>query len=120
MYVAGLELVSARGVPEPDNKNTLSHAPQLRSLILLDLGALVDLADFFHLPPTTTVHVIDSHRPHNLANIFAIVQEGQRDQIVVWDDGDIDDDLQEERTAWEALQVTEPPGCFGFKPIHSK
>jgi cell division control protein 45 len=83
---------------------------QLRSLILLDLGALVDLADFFQLPTTTTVHVIDSHRPHNLANIFTLVEEGQRDQIIVWDDGDIDDDLQEERKAWEALQVNcRPP-----------
>jgi len=76
----------------------------LRSIILVNLGSLVDLSEFFTLPPEgCTLHVIDSHRPWNLNNVFASGTEAE--QIVVWDDGDVADDLGDEKLAYEALQV---------------
>lgn len=49
----------------------VSPTPQVRSLILVNLGALVDLHSYFsYLPPTCLIHVIDSHRPINLANLY--------------------------------------------------
>jgi cell division control protein 45 len=79
---------------------------QLRSVILLNLGSLVDLADFFNLSSNGeyTLHVIDSHRPCNLDNLFS--NQPEASNILVWDDGDVQDDMQEERTAYEALEVS--------------
>jgi cell division control protein 45 len=75
----------------------------LRSVLLLNLGALVDLVEYIPLPEAVSLHVIDSHRPWNLANVFSAGLDAQR--VIVWDDGDVAEVLQEERTAFEALQV---------------
>ena len=49
---------------------TLAYA-QIRSLVLLNLGGMVDLLYYFaYLPATCIIHVIDSHRPTNLANLY--------------------------------------------------
>lgn len=85
--------------PISDARSTL----QLRTVVLLNLGSLVDLADYFGLPEQATLHVIDSHRPYNLDNLFSAHPEAER--IVLWDDGDVEEDMKEERTAFEALQV---------------
>ena len=77
--------------------------PQLRTVVLLNLGSLVDLSQYFTLGEHTTLHVIDSHRPCNLDNLFSAQPEAER--IVVWDDGDVDEDMKEEKDAFEALQV---------------
>ena len=77
---------------------------QLRTVVLLNLGSLVDLAQYFNLSPLTTLHVIDSHRPCNLDNLFSAMPDA--DRVVVWDDGDVDEDMKEEKEAFEALQVS--------------
>lgn len=79
------------------------HRRQLRTVVLLNLGSLVDLAEYFSLHEHCTLHVIDSHRPCNLDNLFSAAPECER--IVVWDDGDVDEDMKDEREAFEALQV---------------
>lgn len=87
------------------NQEMVEDNTDLRSIVLLNLGSLVDLSEFFTLPPETCqLHVIDSHRPWNLNNVFATGPEA--DQIVVWDDGDVAEDLGDERIAYEALQVS--------------
>lgn len=73
-------------------------------MVLLNLGSLVDLSEYFPLPEHCKLHVIDSHRPCNLDNLFSALPEAQ--QILVWDDGDLEEDLLEERNAFEALQVS--------------
>lgn len=76
---------------------------QLRTIVLLNLGSLVDLSEYFALPEQATLHVIDSHRPYNLDNLFSAHPEAER--IILWDDGDAEEDMKEERSAYEALQV---------------
>jgi cell division control protein 45 len=89
----------------------------------LNLGALVDLAGYFsYLPPTTLIHVIDSHRPINLSNLYApssyaaAIFDGRRRgkgelpgaemSVVVWSDAEGDEEMRVgEREAFEALQV---------------
>ena len=85
------------------NTDLVKDNDVLRSVILLNLGALVDLSEYFELPPHVRLHVIDSHRPWNLANLFSSGVEAE--QVIVWDDGDVDSDLTEEKAAYEALQV---------------
>lgn len=58
-----------------------------------------------------TLHVIDSMRPHNLSSLFLGGDIGER--FIIWDDGEADK-LQEERRAWEALQVCNRPIKFNF------
>ena len=106
----------------------------MRSLILLNLGALVDLGAYFtSLPPSTLIHVIDSHRPINLNNLFNPApyataffdmrrRRERRDEarerqleelraqseavnIVVWSDAEGDEGREGEKEAFEALQV---------------
>lgn len=95
---------------------------QVRSLILLNLGALVDLADYFsYLPSTTLIHVIDSHRPINLANLYvgapyaSALFDARRGEnlptpelsVVVWNDAEGDEEMRlGEKEAFEALQVS--------------
>lgn len=85
------------------HQDQVAENPDLRTVVLLNLGSLLDLVDSFPLPQKATVHVVDSHRPWNLSNVFAAGPEAE--QIVVWDDGDIEQDLAEERKAFEAVQV---------------
>ncbi|KAK4050288.1 DNA replication initiation factor cdc45 [Microbotryomycetes sp. JL201] len=94
----------------------------VRSLVLINLGALVDLYEYFeYLPPTCLIHVIDSHRPVNLRNLFepsmyaTALFDARRiraraplpnmeKSVVVWADAEGDMSRDGEREAWEALQ----------------
>ncbi|CAH7683463.1 CDC45 family [Phakopsora pachyrhizi] len=82
-------------------------------VILLNLGAQVDMMDFFELPPGVRLHIIDSHRPYSLENLFQSSsdwagedQEEAEDssEVIVWDDGHVDDNLQAEKDAFQALR----------------
>ena len=42
---------------------------QVRSIVLLNCGATVELQRFFEVPESTKIFVIDSHRPYHLANV---------------------------------------------------
>lgn len=69
----------------------------MRFLILLNCGALIDLSQYLTPQDYVTIYVIDSHRPWNLDNAFS------DNNIFVFDDGDIEEKLSEERRAYEAL-----------------
>ncbi|KAA1107095.1 hypothetical protein PGT21_002017 [Puccinia graminis f. sp. tritici] len=83
-----------------------------REVLLLNLGGQVNLWDFFELPSRVRLHVIDSHRPYALENVFqsgidSLNEEEDPEEapeIVVWDDGHVNEDLQEEKSAFEAIR----------------
>lgn len=103
--------------------------PQVRNLILINLGASEDLAaGLSFLPRTALIHVIDSHRPINLANLFrphprasALLRAAEtgkgRDRalddlpepdevgVIVWSDDEGEDTRDDLRATFEALQV---------------
>lgn len=69
------------------------------------MGAILDLSSenwFGEFSMKLTVHIIDSNRPQNLANMFSGGENGER--FIVWDDGEAEN-MGEERKAWEALTV---------------
>lgn len=79
---------------------TLSLLVQLRTLILINMGSILDLPSpewFGDFPEHLRVHIIDSNRPQNLSSLF-----GPDKKIVVWDDGGAED-LLEQKKAWEKL-----------------
>lgn len=45
---------------------------QIQTLILLSLGSLLPLHTTFPLPSHLHIHLIDSHRPFNLVNLFGV------------------------------------------------
>ncbi|ETK84753.1 hypothetical protein L915_10320 [Phytophthora nicotianae] len=61
---------------------TLRGGGELRSVIMLNCGAIVDVAKLLALPTHVKCYVLDSHRPIHLANIY-----DEHQQIVVFDDG---------------------------------
>ncbi|CAI5710819.1 unnamed protein product [Peronospora destructor] len=63
-------------------EGTLRDNGELRSVILLNCGAIVDVAKLLALPTHVKCYVLDSHRPIHLANIY-----DEHRQIVVFDDG---------------------------------
>jgi len=79
-------------------------------LILLSLGSLLPLSSYFQLPPNCHLHIIDSHRPWNLQNLFGLdfvvndygeaIGEGR---IWVWGDGE-EGHLTGVKKSWEALE----------------
>jgi cell division control protein 45 len=79
---------------------------QVHTLILINMGAIQALTSptqgFGDLATDLVIHIIDSMRPYNLSSLFLGGALGER--FIVWDDGEADK-LQEERTAWEALEV---------------
>lgn len=90
-------------------RDELSTYTDLHTLILLNMGSILDLPSsewFGSFSTQLTVHVIDSSRPQNLASVFGGGENGER--IIVWDDGGAED-LQEERKAWEALTYEPEP-----------
>lgn len=56
----------------------------LRSIIMLNCGAIVDVTKLLGIPPYVKCYVLDSHRPIHLANIY-----DDHQQIVVFDDGSL-------------------------------
>ncbi|MCO5585490.1 hypothetical protein L7F22_039423 [Adiantum nelumboides] len=85
----------------------------LHTIIMLNLGSLLSLPNYFTTPnnpmpdayilqKSCSVHLIDSHRPYNLDNLFATSE--MMDQIFVWDDGEIEERLGREEKAYTALE----------------
>ncbi|KAF8558389.1 CDC45-like protein [Imleria badia] len=90
-------------------KDELATYNELHTLILLNMGAILDLpspAWFGEFSPHLTLHVIDSTRPQNLATLFGGGDIG--DRIVLWDDGEVDT-MDPQRKAWEALEYEPEP-----------
>ncbi|KAJ7273195.1 CDC45-like protein [Mycena rebaudengoi] len=97
-------IVPVSGVSELERlRDELVMISELHTLILLNMGAILDLPSdewFGGFSTNMAVHVIDSARPQNLSSLFGAGEAG--DRIVVWDDGAAEN-LEEERKAWEAL-----------------
>lgn len=82
-----------------------SSATDVKSVIFINLGAVLSLPTTFNVPAGCTVHVIDSHRPWNLENLFATGHAN--DRIWCWDDGEVASKLERqggERDAFERLE----------------
>ncbi|KAJ7724088.1 CDC45-like protein [Mycena maculata] len=97
-------VIPVSGVTELERiRDELVMVSELHTLILLNMGAILDLPSdewFGGFSTKMSVHVIDSARPQNLSSLFGGGEAG--DRIVVWDDGSAEG-LLEERKAWEAL-----------------
>ncbi|KAF3927842.1 hypothetical protein ABW20_dc0102969 [Dactylellina cionopaga] len=97
------------------NKEFITNNEDLRFLVLLGVGGLVDIAEFLELRRGVECWIIESRRPWNLQNIFGgpggegfrlVGRDGDvSDQggVVCWDDGDIVDFLQPEQAAYKRL-----------------
>ncbi|KAK6515867.1 hypothetical protein TWF281_004458 [Arthrobotrys megalospora] len=97
------------------NKEFISNNEDLRFLILLGVGGLVDIAEFLELRRGVECWVLESRRPWNLQNIFAgaggegfaiVGRDGHVSDeggVVCWDDGDIADFLKPEQEAYRKL-----------------
>lgn len=79
------------------------------------MGSLLSLPSYFRepdsdpeeedgipLPSNCTLHLIDSHRPYNLDNLFATSTLVER--VHVWDDGDVEERMVREAEAYEKLE----------------
>ncbi|KAF8522220.1 CDC45-like protein [Hysterangium stoloniferum] len=90
-------------------RNELLNYPELHTLVLLNMGAILELPSpewFGDFNASLVVHVIDSARPQNLSSLFG--GESEVDRVYIWDDGGAND-LEEERQAWEALLYEPEP-----------
>ncbi|KAK6503811.1 hypothetical protein TWF481_008817 [Arthrobotrys musiformis] len=97
------------------NKEFISTNEDLKFLILLGVGGLVDIAEFLELKRGVECWVLESRRPWNLQNIFAgpggegfgvVGRDGHVSDeggVVCWDDGDIADFLKPEQEAYKKL-----------------
>ncbi|KAK6355536.1 hypothetical protein TWF696_004635 [Orbilia brochopaga] len=97
------------------NKEFIANNDDLKFLVLLGVGGLVDIAEFLELRRGVECWVIESRRPWNLQNIFAgaggegygfVGKDGfvsDDGGVVCWDDGDIGDFLQPEEQAYKQL-----------------
>lgn len=82
-----------------------TSSTDVRSVIFINLGAVLSLPTTFNIPSSCTIHVIDSHRPWNLENLFATSHAN--DRVWCWDDGEIASKLSRqggERDAFEKLE----------------
>lgn len=61
---------------EKTNELYIKDNDDLRSVILINCGALIDLTEFFTPNDLVTFYVIDSRRPWNLDNVFGSPQVG--------------------------------------------
>lgn len=74
---------------------------QLRTVVLVNLGASIDLYLDIEWPARTQVHVVDSHRPHQWHNLWLADAEN----IHVWDDGDVVEGMRDEHEAFLGLRA---------------
>lgn len=70
------------------------------------------------LPPLCTIHLIDSHRPYNLDNLFATSELVEK--ICVWDDGEIEERLGKEAKAYAELEFYDDEGSDSDSEVESE
>ncbi|TPX39767.1 hypothetical protein SeMB42_g06256 [Synchytrium endobioticum] len=86
------------------NSNHVENHDELRSIVLLNCGGLVDLSEFFTLSDYAIVYLVDSHRPINLQNLFG------NPRIVVVKDEDAeneDRDIEDLKKAFKAIEYSD-------------
>ncbi|KAI5837955.1 CDC45 family [Morchella snyderi] len=81
------------------NDTLVRDNEDLRFVICLGLGGLVDIATFLELGAAVECWVVDGRRPWNLYNVFL-------GGVKCWDDGDIEEDLRVEGVAFKTLSYT--------------
>ncbi|OLL23973.1 Cell division control protein 45 [Neolecta irregularis DAH-3] len=86
---------------EKANRELVQDDEELKFIFMINCGALIDLVGYLQPRQGLTIYVIDSHRPWNLDNLFV---EGE---VVVWDDGEIEMDMKEEKEAY--IELSEMP-----------
>lgn len=69
---------------------------QIRSVVLIDCGATVDLAELLSVAPQMMIYLVDSHRPVHLNNVFG------NSQLFVLDDGFIEENINDLELAYQA------------------
>lgn len=74
---------------------------QLRSIVMINCGGMVDTSLYIDPPPNVTMYIIDSHRPLNLDNLFSGTQ------VAVLDDNEDEDYVKELLDAYENVVVSE-------------
>ncbi|KAH7889833.1 CDC45 family [Phlebopus sp. FC_14] len=103
-------IIPVSGVAELESmKDELATYTELHTLILINMGAILDLPSptwFGEFSTKLRVHVIDSTRPQNLGSLFGGGDTG--DRIIIWDDGEVEN-MEEERKAWLALEYEPEP-----------
>ncbi|WRT69512.1 uncharacterized protein IL334_006498 [Kwoniella shivajii] len=106
-------LVPVGGYSELETRRDEALASEeLHTLILLSLGSLLTLSSYFEIPPNCHLHIIDSHRPWNLQNLFGLDidtgdenGESSEGRIWVWGDGDEFSEVMDNvKKSWEALE----------------
>jgi len=97
------------------NQDIIVNNEDLKFLVLLGVGGLIDIAEFLSLRRGIECWVIESRRPWNLQNVFAgaggegytkVGADGEVDEdggVVCWDDGDVKEFLSKEEDAFKAL-----------------
>ncbi|RXK36072.1 cell division control protein 45 [Tremella mesenterica] len=103
-------LVPVGGYSELEQRRDEAFASEeLHTLILLSLGSLLPLSSYFPLPNGCHLHIIDSHRPWNLQNLFGLDADFGDDgetgeqRVWVWGDGS-EIELGNVKKSWEALE----------------
>jgi cell division control protein 45 len=69
------------------NDEFIQDSDELRSVVMLNCGAIVNLPEILELPEDVRVIVLDSHRPVHLSNVYTVAE-----QIVVFNDGTLMED----------------------------
>jgi cell division control protein 45 len=84
-------------------ENDIKDNPELKSVLLIGCGALVDLSDTFpdfdEGDAAVNYYIIDPHRPVNLANLYS------SEQIFVFADEDLEKDMNGVKDAFVTLNV---------------
>ncbi|PWA00207.1 hypothetical protein BB558_001090 [Smittium angustum] len=82
------------------NSELIDSNEQLRTVVLINCGATVDIQESIKIHDKLSIIIIDSHRPYNLYNIF------WNEQILCLDDGDLDQ-LEKVRQSFNYLEFQE-------------
>ncbi|SSD61663.1 related to Cell division control protein 45 [Saccharomycodes ludwigii] len=96
-----LQLVPVFGYTEL-REHYMKMDEDIKNVILVGCGGMVDLESFLSNdddddPINRSVYILDTHRPWNLDNIFG------SENIICFDDNTIDDELQNEKSAYQKL-----------------
>ncbi|KAJ2960378.1 hypothetical protein NQZ79_g4190 [Umbelopsis isabellina] len=77
------------------NTELVQTDDELRSIVMINCGGMVDASLYIDTPANVTMYIIDSHRPLNLDNLFSGTQ------VAVFDDDEDDENAKELMDAYE-------------------
>ncbi|KAI9339661.1 CDC45 family [Obelidium mucronatum] len=96
------QIIPVSGYDHLDKTNTqkIRNNDNLRSIIMLNCGGVIDIAETLSIPPEATVYIIDSHRPLHLGSIY------KYEQVMVLDDGEIEE-MKDVEEAFNAIEMAD-------------